>query len=131
MSSTSKAETPNRLIHEGLTLSQLKEKGVSVGEIRQHARLGNDFIKLPDFKEVGYSAQEMKAGGFSWTDIKIAGYSGSDLVEFVKTPQEIQGLAVFKDQGGFKAEDLRSFNIKDLKVAGYTAQDFKAGMFLL
>ena len=124
---SSKAETPNRLIHEGLTLAQLKEKGITVGDIRHHHGLGNDFLKLPDLRDVGYTAQEMKLGGYTWADIKSAGYSGDDLVDFVKTPEEIRGLAVFKDEGGFKAEDLRSFSIKDLKAAGYTALDFKNG----
>ena len=130
MTSTSKAETPNRLIHEGLTLSHLREKGITCGEIHQHHGLGNDFLKLPDLRNVGYSASEMKAGGYNWADIKVAGYTGEDLFEFVKTPEEIQGLAVFKDKGGFKAEDLRCFDIKVLKVAGFTAQDFKAGKII-
>lgn len=124
---SSKAETPNRLIHEGLTLAQLKEKGISVSEIRLHARLGEDFIKHEHFKQVGYTAQEMKEGGFSWIEIKAAGYEGSELVDFVKTPEEIYNLALFKDKGGYKAEDLRAFHVKDLKAAGFTAQDFKAG----
>lgn len=124
-----KADAPSRLMHDGLTVAQLKEKGISVSDIRLNTNLGGNFIKMTDFKDAGYTAQEMKAGGFSWIEVKAAGYSGSELVDFVKTPEDFHGLAVFKDKGGYKAEDLRSFSIKDLKSAGYTAQDFKAGEF--
>lgn len=120
-------DAPARQWHDGRSIQELRDDGITAAEIKRG--MGANFVKWTELRAAGYTAADLKTDGYSWIEIKAAGYTPNEIKDLISTPQELIGLAVYKDKGGYLAQDLKTlgYGPKELKTAGYTAVDIMKG----